>query len=197
MLTRALGNALSSAGLLAIAVLVYWPSSVALWDWWTNDNHAGAHGLLVVPLAAALLYRSRRRLDAIPAQPSGVACVLLLLCSLAWLVFWRAGIQELHLLLLPVLMGLVLCAVLGFRAVPIIAFPLGFLYFAVPAWGIFIEPLQRLTVAVVGLLAPLVGVQAQIQGDLVVMPGVGIIEIAGSCSGANFFCIGVAVGATR
>jgi EpsI family protein len=195
MQTRALGNALSSAGLLAIAALVYWPSSVALWNWWTNDNHGGVHGLLVVPLAAALLYRARHRLNAIPAQPSGVACVLLLLCSLAWLVFWRAGIQELHLLLLPVLMGLAICTVLGFRAVPIIYFPLGFLYFAVPAWGIFIEPLQQLTVAVVGFLAPFVGVQAHIQGDLVVMPGVGIIEIAGSCSGANFFCIGLAVGA--
>ena len=54
MQTRALGNALSSAGLVAIAALVYCPSSVALWDWWTNDNHGGAHGLLVAPLAAAL-----------------------------------------------------------------------------------------------------------------------------------------------
>jgi EpsI family protein len=195
MQTPALRNALLSAALVFIAILVYWPSSAALWGWWTNDNHGGAHGLIVAPLAAWLLYRSRYRLAALPALPSRAAGALLLLGSIFWLVFWRAGIQELHLLLLPVLMGLAICAVLGFQALPYIAFPLGFLYFAVPAWGIFIHPLQTLTVLATGVLAPLVGVHGYIQDDLVVMPGVGIIEIGVACSGASFFCVGLAIAA--
>jgi exosortase len=195
MQTLAARNALVSAALVLIAILVYWPSVAALWGWWTNDNHGGAHGLIVAPLAIWLLYRGRHHLATLTARPSVLACGLLLLASIAWLIFWRAGIQELHLLLLPVLMGLAICAALGFQALRYIAFPLGFLYFAVPAWGIFIEPLQRITVLAVGLLAPLVGVHEYIQGDLVIMPGVGIIEIGASCSGANFFCVGLAIAA--
>jgi EpsI family protein len=195
MQTPALRNALLSAALVLIAILAYWPTSAALWGWWTNDNHGGAHGLAVAPLAAWLLYRKRYALATVAPRPSRLALGLLLLGSIAWLVFWRAGIQELHLLLWPILVGLAICAALGFGALPHIAFPLGFLYFAVPAWGIFIQPLQRLTVIAIGVLAPLVGVHEHIQGDLVIMPGVGIIEIGAACSGANFFCVGLAIAA--
>jgi EpsI family protein len=190
-----LRNALLSAGLVAIALMAYWPSTAALWGFWTNDNRSGTHGLLVAPLAVWLLYRARYRLAAVEVRPSRIACGLLLLCSIAWLVFWRAGIQELHLLLLPFLMGLAIFASLGFRAARIVALPLGYLYFAVPAWGIFGRPLQDLTIDAVGALAPLIGVPAHIQGDLVLLPGVGVIEIASSCSGVNFLTIGLAVAA--
>lgn len=190
-----LRNALLSARLIAIAVLAYWPSTVALWGYWTNDNYSGTHGFLVVPLAALLLYRARHRLAAVRVWPSRVACGLLLLCSIAWLVFWRAGIQELHLLLLPVLMGLAVFAALGFQAALLVAFPLAYLYFAEPAWGIFTVPLQTLTIHAVEVLAPLIGVPAQMQGDLVVLPHVGVFEIARGCSGVSFLTVGLAVAA--
>jgi exosortase len=191
----ALRNTLASAGLIAAAVLVYWPSTAALCDYWRNDNHSGAHGLLVAPLAAWLLFRAHDRLAACRLQPSVLACVILCCASIAWLVFWRAGIQELHLLLLPVLMGLAIFAALGGCAALIVAFPIGFLYFSVPAWGVFGRPLQDLTIWAIGWMAPLIGVPARIQGDVVVLPGVGLIEIASSCSGVNFFTIGLAVAA--
>lgn len=195
MQTRFPHNALLSAGLLAIAVLIYWPSVAALWSWWTNDNHSGAHGLLVAPLAVWLLYRGRDRLATVPVRPSNLGAALLVICSVAWLVFWRAGLQELHLLLLPVLMGLGVFAALGWSAALAVSFPIGYLYFAVPAWGIFGGPLQDLTIAAISVLAPLIGIHAQINGDLVTMPGVGIIEIASSCNGVNFFVVGLAVAA--
>ena len=188
-----LRNMTLSVGLIATAVVVYWPSSLALWGFWTDDNHSGAHGPLVVALAAWLLFRARYRLAAVRVHPSLPAGGLLVLCSVAWLVFWRAGIQELHILLLPVLMGLGVFTALGFGAALQVALPLGYLYFAVPAWGIFIEPLQELTIRAVGVLAPLIGVPAQVHGDLVQLPGVGTFEIAGGCGGVNFLTVGLAV----
>jgi EpsI family protein len=187
-------NTVVSVVLIAVAVLTYWPSTQALWVFWTNDNTAGAHGFLVAPMAAWLLYRARHRLAAIAAQPSQLAAVLLVLCSVAWLVFWRAGIQELHLLLLPVLMGLAVTTALGWGAAWIVAFPIGYLYFAVPAWGIFINPLEDLTVRAMAVLAPLIGVPVHIEGTLVVMPN-GIIEVARGCSGQAFLTVGLAVAA--
>jgi EpsI family protein len=182
------------AGLLVLAALTYWPSLQALWEFWTNDNTAGAHGLLVAPLAAWLLYRARHRLALVPVRPSLGAGVMLVMASVAWLVFWRAGIQELEILALPVLMGLSVYAALGWQAARSVAFPIGYLYFAVPAWGIFIGPLEQLTTAAVGVLAPLIGIPAHTQGDLILIPG-GIIEVARGCSGQAFLTVGLAVAA--
>jgi EpsI family protein len=96
---------------------------------------------------------------------------------------------------LPVMMGLAIWAALGFAAALAVAFPLGYLYFATPAWGIFAEPLQELTGVATGVLAPLIGVPAQMHGDLVVLPGVGSFVIERGCSGINFLTVGLAVAA--
>ena len=194
-LESTLRNTLLSAGLIAIAVLVYWPSTAALWHYWTNDNYVGAHGLLIVLLAVWLFFLARRRLETVRTEPSAYPGVVLLVSSFLWLIFWRAGIQELHLLLLPVLMGLAVWTALGFSAARALAFPLGYLYFAVPAWGIFVGPLQELTARATGVLAPLIGVPAQMHGDLVLLPGVGAFEIERGCSGINFLTVGLAVAA--
>jgi exosortase len=194
-LVSTLRNTLLSVGLIGIALAVYWPSTAALWHYWTNENLGGAHGLIILPLAAWLLFLSRERLTAARVEPSAGAGALLLLCSIAWLVFWRAGIQELHLLLLPVLMGLAVFAALGFEAARASAFSIGYLYFAVPAWNIFASPLQALTVHATGVLAPLIGVPVQMQGDFALLPGVGAFEIERACSGANFLTVGLAVAA--
>ncbi len=188
-------TALKSAGLILIALVAYWPSASALWGYWSDANYGGTHGLLVAPLAAGLLFRARHRLDAVPVRPAPAAGVLLLLGTVAWFVFCRAGIQTLHVLMLPVLMGLALWAAFGFRAALCAAFPLALLYFAMPAWGIFVAPLQALTKSAVEVLAPLIGVPAHMQGDLVMLPGVGNFEIARGCSGANFLAMGLAVAA--
>lgn len=190
-----LRNTLLSAGLIAIAVLIYWPSTAALWHYWTNDNYVGAHGLLIVLLAVWLFFLARRRLETVRTEPAAYPGVVLLVSSFLWLIFWRAGIQELHLLLLPVLMGLAIWAALGYSAALAVAFPLGYLYFAVPAWGIFVEPLQELTARATGVLAPLIGVPAQMHGDLVLLPGVGAFSIERGCSGINFLTVGLAIAA--
>jgi EpsI family protein len=186
-------NDIVCAGLIASVIVVYWPSALALWDFWTNVNHAGAHGPLVGLLCMWLLWRARHRVASASVRPSRVAAGLLFLSSVAWLVFWRAGIEQLYILLLPLMMGLAVFAALGFAAAREIALPLGYLYFAVPAWSIFVHPLQALTVDAVGVLAPLIGVPAHIEGNLVKLPGVGVFEIEGGCSGVNFLTAGLAI----
>lgn len=186
-------NDILSAALIAIAIVVYWPSSLALWDFWMNTDHRGAHGPLVAALSVWFLFRARYRLAASTVRPSPVAGCLLVLCSVAWSVFWRAGIDQLHLLAFPLMMGLAVLTALGFEAALQVALPLVYLYFALPAWSILVHPLQELTIGAVGALAPLIGVPAQIDGNLVKLPGVGIFEIEGGCSGVNFLTAGLAI----
>jgi exosortase len=184
-----------SAGLIAAVVLAYWPSARALWLFWTDPDSAGTHGVLVALLSAWLFYRNRYRLGAVATKPAPLAMVLLALTSLAWLVFWRAGIPALHIILFPALMGLGIAAALGWQAARWVAFPLGFLYFAVPSWDVLVGPLQTIAAHATGLLAPLLGIPAEVQGYLVQLPGVGTFEIGRGCSGVNFLAIGLAVAA--
>ena len=191
----ALRNAQLSAGMMVAVVLAYWPSSRALWAFWTDPDSAGTHGVLVALLSVWLFYRNRYSLGAVATKPSPVAMVLLVLASLAWLVFWRAAIPSLHIILFPALMGLGVAAALGWQAARWVAFPIGFLYFAVPSWDVLVGPLQTIAAHATGLLAPLLGIPAEVRGYLVLLPGVGTFEIGRGCSGVNFLAIGLAVAA--
>jgi exosortase A len=189
------GRLAIAAGLLLTTVLVYWPSAVALDAQWRDIvDHTYTHGYLVLAISLWLVWRDRAKLDAAPLHPVSLALPALLLFSAAWLFFWRAAIQDAHLLLLPVLLATALLAVLGWAAVRVLLFPLGFLYFAMPAWSDLVDPLQHLSADANGLLIWLTGLPAYMDGNIVHLPA-GTLEIAEGCSGMHFLIVGLALAA--
>ncbi|MGH8133662.1 MAG: exosortase C-terminal domain/associated protein EpsI, partial [Steroidobacteraceae bacterium] len=134
----------------------------------------------------------RARLDAVPVRAAPQALAAVVLLSAAWLVFWRAGIQDLHLVALPMLIFSALFAVLGWRAARLLVFPIGFLYFALPFWGDLVDVLQRLSVKATGVLIWLTGMPAYMHGNYIHVPA-GTLEIAGGCSGLHFLIVGLAL----
>jgi exosortase len=187
-------TALSIVGLIAVAMVAYWPTSRALWDYWT-DWLFGGHGIFVAVLALWLLYRAKDRVALAPLQSQPGALVPLVLCSVAALIFWRAGIQSLQLVLWPVLILLAVQAAFGSAVTRAIAVPVCFLYFAMPAWNLLAEPLQSLTIWAVRLLAPAIGVPASISGNSINLPGDTRFSVELACSGVGFFVEGLAVAA--
>jgi EpsI family protein len=185
------------AALIIMTAAAYWPSTVALWDVWADPDLDGghAHGPLVGLLALWMLFRSRAALARAPLRPAPWAFPFLLMGGLASLVFWRAGIQSLHMLLLPALAVLTVLCVLGTEVARAVAFPLGYLYFSMPIWGLLAPLLRQLTSHAVAVLSPLVGIPAQVAGNVVNLPRVGAFEITLACSGINFLVIGLAVAA--
>ena len=181
------------SGLIAAAVVAYWPASRALWRYWTDEPSLGGHGMLVTVLAVWLLYRARDRIGSAVVQPAQWALVPLVLCSIASLVFWRAGIQSLQLLTLPALMWLGVFAAFGACVARVVAVPIGYLYFAMPAWNLLTVPLQHLTLRIVAWLAPMLGLPATVSGYLVTFPNGAKFEVTTACSGAVFLVQGLAV----
>src|SRR5690606_30850662 len=100
----------------------------------------------------------------------------------------RSGIQTGHQVLLPVLIWLAVAGTLGWRAAFVTTFAVGYLYFAIPVWGVVNSLLQSLTTQVVGWLLHLTGVVATIEGNFIHLP-VGTFEIAAGCSGIHFFIV--------
>lgn len=179
---------------LAVAVL-YWPSSIALNAIWTDtQKETYTHGYLVLLLSLWLLVRVRKRLSAAPTQPAPGALVALALLSAAWLWAWRAAIQEAHLLLVPMLILSAVGAALGWRAVRLTAFPILYLYFALPVWGNINGLVREASSAATAALLWITGVPGYMQGNYIQLPA-GTIEIANSCSGLHALIVGLALAA--
>lgn len=178
---------------IAVAVL-YWPSTVRINALWTQPLHYEplTHGYLVLLISLWLTFRERKRLAAAPIRPVPFALLPLAVLSACWVWSWRADIQEAHVMLLPLLLFSAIVAVLGWRAARLAAFPIGYLYFAMPMWTDFYGPVQTLSAKVTGILVWITGLPAYVQGDYVHLPA-GTVEIARTCSGLHALIVGLAL----
>jgi exosortase len=179
----------------AAVALLYWPSTVALHRLWTDwPAETYTHGYLILLLSLWLVARDRERLAATAVRPEPLALIPLVLVSVAWVWLWRAAIQELQLLLLPLILYVALFAAFGRRMARAVAFPIGVLYFAMPLWGDINGIVQALSAKVTGALLWTTGIPAYMDGDFVRLP-TGSIEIARSCSGLHELIVGLALAA--
>jgi hypothetical protein len=102
-------------GLLLVVVLACWPAMLVLHGIWTDrEARSNSHGYLVALITLGLMFIARRALEAAPVRPFRPALALVLLATFAWLVFLRAGLQDLHLLMLPVIAASAVLAAFGF-----------------------------------------------------------------------------------
>jgi EpsI family protein len=162
--------------------------------WADLDNKGNAHGYLIALMCIALLYLRRAELTGPISRVSPAAYFALALLSLAWLLAYRASIQTAHQLLLPTILWTTIYALFGWRIGRSCLFPVGFLYFAVPFWGVINGPLQALTIAATRVILRLVGVPVHFYGNLVQIPE-GVFAIEGGCSGLHFLVVGAAIAA--
>ncbi len=186
--------------LLTVIVLVLgcaalWPSLRSLVGYWEDtDNLTYTHGFLIAAVCLWLLWRNRRTLDAAPLRPWWPAVPAILALSATWYLAWIAGIEVGHQLLVPMLLLAAVAGALGLAAARAAAFPIGYLYFAIPIWTLINGKLQSLTTVGVGFLIRATGLPAYIEGNYVHIPS-GTFEIAGGCSGVHFFIVALAIAA--
>ena len=189
------GRLATIAGFLLAAAMVYWPASQALATLWDDtESRTYTHGYLILAVSLWLVFDARDDLAAARAKPMPIALGPLVLLSALWVVFWKAGLQDLQLIVLPPMILTALVAALGLAVGRRLAFPILFLYFALPLWGQANGLLQSATVKAVGVLIWVTGLPAIITGNLVTVPS-GTFEIADGCSGLHFLIAGAAIAA--
>lgn len=182
-------------GLWVAVALLYWPSSRALAGFWSDAvDRAYTHGYLVLLISIGLVVRERATLAAATLRADPRALLAVLVFSAAWAWFYLAAVQDLHLLLLPLLLLAALYTVLGAQVTRTLLFPIAFLYFAMPVWSDLVGVLQALSIRANSALIWLTGLPAYVTGDLVHVPA-GTLEIAGGCSGLHSFVVGLALAA--
>lgn len=181
------------AALVSAAILAYWPASNALWRYWIEHPYFGAHGILVAAIAAWLLWRDRRRVASVRVRGETWLLLPLFACSICWLLLWRVNAEMMQEVLLPALILLAVWAAFGIAVAREIAVAVGFLYFAMPVWDLLAGPLQTLTLEVVRLALPLMGLPATISGDLISLPDGINFSVTVWCSGQGIMVQGLAV----
>lgn len=180
-------------GLWIAVAVVYWPSALGLNTLWLNTHEETyTHGYLVLLISLWLIVRNRKPLAAAPIRPVPLALIALVLLSVLWVWAWRAVLQEPHLMLVPLILFTAIVASLGWRVARVLAFPIGYLYFAMPMWSDINGYVQALSAKASGALIWITGLPAYVQGDYVHLPG-GTIEIARSCSGLHELIVGLAL----
>jgi exosortase len=174
-------------------MLLYSPSWMSLLRMWNAfGSRFYTHGDLIAVLAVIALFRRRHLLAQAPVAPRLVGAVVLLVLSLIWLLADLSSIQVAHQACIPLILLAVTYTVFGPQTARICRFPLLYLYAAIPLWEWIKPPLHALTVAVVGLCLPVIGIPVYINGDFVEIPA-GTFEIQSGCAGSAYVIVAAAI----
>ncbi|MGF1529313.1 MAG: exosortase A [Candidatus Competibacterales bacterium] len=181
-----LGCALALLGLLYGETLA---SMAAIW--WRSGTYA--HGWLVAPIVCYLIWQRRDNLKALAPTPSPWALGLLVPLVSAWILAQLTSVLVIQQLALVVMVQVVVLAVLGWRIAWAIAFPLGYLLFAVPIGDELVPPLMDFTAYFSVKALQLTGIPVYWEGRLIHIPK-GTFEVAEACSGLRYLIASVALG---
>lgn len=176
------------AGLLGIFHETAW-SMVSIW----YRSETFAHGFIIVPITLWLVWEKRRQLQALSPQPEYRVLVLLAGAGFVWLAGYLVNAQVVQQLALVSILILALWSVLGNRITWLLAFPLGFLFFAVPMGEDLVPPLMELTATVTVYLIKLSGIPVYREGLFFSLPS-GDWSVVEACSGVRYLIASVTLG---
>jgi len=174
-----------------LTLVFFWPTLASFPGTWAG--YGRSHGWFVAGLVGWMVWRDRRELL---RGMGGNPWILTMLAALSvlWFAATVAHIQVFHqtvLLFLLICWGLV---VFGGRALRTLLVAGATFLLALPLWDVLVPILRPLTTLASGAMVLLLGIPAEIEGDLVRIPA-GTFIIADGCAGLNYLLAGLVVGA--
>jgi exosortase A len=186
-----------AAGAFVVAVIAlsacYWPTVQSLvWAW----DHDGTYqyAFLIFPLSLWTAFNLRRPLRANPPVPSvwGLAAVAALV--FAWYAGYLLDVNLAQHFAFVALFPALVLACWGWRALWVLAFPLGYLVvFAVPWGNALVGPLQDITAQFAVRALELTGTPVLLNGREIITPSA-VWMVADACSGVKFLTACTALG---
>jgi len=169
----------------AAATWLYAGTMKELFASWMSDGNY-AHGIVVIPVALALVYAKRATLAKTPVQPAPLGNLLL---GVGVLIFafsrWSDVTFLAGLSMVVVIAGLV-WTFAGWRMLRDVAFPIVFLMFMTPPPDFFVEkigaPLQRASCLYASMIGGLFGLDCESHGVMLQANGL-TFEVDLPCSG--------------
>lgn len=183
---------LLSIGLLLLSLIFYHDTLSSMVDIWRRSD-TFAHGFLIAPISLFLIWQRRASLVRLKVQPDYRALVVVTLAGLTWLLARLAGALVVEQFALVGVIVAWVWAILGIEVVKDIAFPLGFLFFAVPFGEFLIPSLMSFTADFTVLLLQWTGIPVYREGNFFSIPS-GDWSVVTECSGIRYLIASITLG---
>ena len=178
---------------LVLVTVLFRDTALSIIHVW-NSSETFAHGYIIVPISAWLIWGKRRELQKQPIKPYWPALLLILLCGAAWFVADLADVQVVRQYAYVAMLPVLVLAITGVAIARVIMFPLLFLLFAVPFGEIFIAPLVAFTAEFTVRAVELTGIPILRDGANFSLPS-GSWSVLDACSGVRYLIASVTLGA--
>lgn len=164
-------------------------SAVAIW----MRSETFAHGFLIFPISAYLIWTRRRSVLALRPEPSYWPLLLLLGTGFIWLLGGLADVIVVQQYSLALMIPIVVWSILGGKIAWELVFPLLFLLFAVPFGEIFLPPLMAFTADFTVAALQLTGIPVYREGLFFTIPS-GQWSVVEACSGLRYLIASLTLG---
>lgn len=162
---------------------------VALW----NRSETYAHAWVVPPISLWLIWRMRTQVLALDPRPAFWVLLPLAAVGLVWLLGELVAVNTATQFALVAMLVLAVPALLGIEVAKALVFPLGFLFFAVPAGEFMTPTLMQWTAEVTIGALRLSGIPVYREGLQFVIPS-GHWSVVEACSGIRYLISSIMVG---
>lgn len=184
---------LVSLGILLVAiVLLYRRTALAMVDIWSSSD-TYAHGFVVPLISLWLIWRVRHQVLALHPKASPWVWGLLAGAAAMWLAGDLVAVNAVTQLALVLLIIISIPAVLGWAVAGAMAFPLGFLLFAVPIGDFMLPQLMEWTADFTVVALRWSGIPVYREGLQFVIPS-GTWSVVEACSGIRYIIASLTVG---
>jgi exosortase A len=164
-------------------------SMISVWA----ESDTFAHGFVIFPISAFLVWRKRHELAMVQPVPVRYGPAVLVIPGFCWLLGYVSDVQVVQQYCFVTTIILLVWVLLGWKVVKLLAFPLGYLLFAVP-FGKFLVPLMIEFSAVFAINAlRFTGIPVFADGTSFSTPGANwiVLEV---CSGMRYLIAALVVG---
>ncbi|MEZ0152398.1 MAG: exosortase A [Candidatus Reddybacter sp.] len=176
---------------LALVLVFYQTVESMVAIWWRSETFA--HGFLIAPIVIWLIWEKRQELSRLVPEAQYIALVPLFLFGFFWLFGQVVDATVVQQIALIGILVSGLWAILGTSVVWAIAFPLAFLFFAVPIGEGLIPVLMEFTADFTVGLLKLTGIPVYREGLFFTLPS-GNWSVVEGCSGVRYLIASVTLG---
>lgn len=182
---------LAMAGVVGL-LGVYHETFMSMVDiWWRSETFA--HGFLIFPISAWLIWNHRGEVAKLSPRPDYRAIAIFVVLGLGWLAARVAGVLVVEQYALVGMIPTLIWMLLGWRVCWELAFPLGFLLFAVPVGEFLIPPMMGFTADFTVKMLQLTGIPVFREGTFFSIPS-GDWSVVEGCSGLRYLIASITLG---
>jgi exosortase A len=182
-----------ACALVAVGIVaMYWNTAASIVLLWTRSE-TFAHGFVVVPISLWFAWRVRGELSLVPASPWWPGLCIVAAAGAAWTVAAAADVDVVKQFALVFMVEGAIVSIVGLRVARAAAFPLAFLFFAVPFGEFLIPTLMDWTADFTVAALRLSGLPVYREGNHFNIPS-GTWSVVEACSGVRYVIASLMVG---